>query len=96
MVIKLKSNCVLEAIKAKIKNRKIKIIYLPAKINVVKCPHIMWTDGINDYDFGTNKKISSLQYFWYNGAIRIFPQGYAQKYKRVMTQRYIRAKKNSA
>lgn len=88
----LKSNCVIEALKAKIKNPKIKIIYLPAKINVVRCPHIMWTNGINDYDFGTFAKLSPLEYFWHDGSIRIFPLGYAKKYKRVMTQRYLRSK----
>lgn len=83
----MKSNCFIEAIRAKFKNPSIKITYLPAKINVVRCPHIMWSDGVQDYDFGTNTKLRPLEYVLHNGEIRTFPLGYAEKYKKVMSLR---------
>ena len=43
------SNCVLEAIKAKLKwGKQVRIIYIPAKKNDVYCPHMMWHDLAND------------------------------------------------
>lgn len=46
------SNCLIEAIKAKIRHPiKIKIKYIPARLNEVFCPHLMWHDGEYTYDF---------------------------------------------
>ena len=59
------SNCLIEAIKAKIKwGKQIKIIYIPSWKNEVFCPHFMWhdlTDG-NLYDFHYYTK--QLLYLW--------------------------------
>lgn len=39
------SNCLIEAIKVKIKHPiKVKIKYIPARLNEVFCPHLMWHD----------------------------------------------------
>lgn len=47
------SNCLIEAVKAKVKDWKhIKIIYVSPFDNEVFCPHFFWSDGKYDYDFG--------------------------------------------
>lgn len=59
------SNCLIEAIRAKVKNSKeIKIIHLPARDNEIYCVHFMWHDlrdnmiydfhSINDHDYWWN------------------------------------------
>ena len=46
------SNCLIEAMKAKIKHPiKVKIKYIPAYMNEVFCTHVMWHDGEYTYDF---------------------------------------------
>ena len=43
------SNCLIEAIKAKIKwGKQIQLIYIPARKNDVYCPHMMWHDLADD------------------------------------------------
>jgi len=43
------SNCLFEAIKAKIKwGKQIRIIYIPSWKNEVFCPHFMWHDLANN------------------------------------------------
>lgn len=65
------SNCLIEAIKAKIKNPfKVKIKYIPAHLNEVFCPHLMWHDGEYTYDFYAKGKLSLLQILWHKGIIR--------------------------
>lgn len=45
------SNCLFEAIKAKIKDPKnVQIIYLPSRLNVYKGCHFMWTDKSSEED----------------------------------------------
>lgn len=39
------SNCLLEALKAKLKNPKVKITYISPFANEVFCPHFLWSDG---------------------------------------------------
>lgn len=52
------SNCFLEAIKHKLKDWKhVKITYIPPRYNEVFCPHFLWSDGENDYDFGVERHI---------------------------------------
>lgn len=43
------SNCLIEALKAKIKwGKQIRIIYISARKNEVFCPHLMWHDLANN------------------------------------------------
>lgn len=65
------SNCLIEAIKAKIKHPiKVKIKYIPARLNVVFCPHLMWHDGEYTYDFWAYGPLKPYQILWYKGKIR--------------------------
>lgn len=65
------SNCFIEAIKAKIKNpHKVRIMYVPAHLNDIFCPHFMWTDGEHMYDFGALRRIKRREVFWFEGTIR--------------------------
>ena len=82
------SNCLIEAIKAKIKNPKIKITYISPKINEVFSPHWLWSDGVNDYDFGIEKELKWFQVFWFKGYIRKRNLGFNQKYKNKRKELY--------
>ena len=63
------SNCLLEAIKAKFRNKNIKILYIPSKINNNHI-HFFWFDGVNYFHFtNTNIRRTNL---WFNGEIRSF------------------------
>lgn len=79
------SNCLIEAVKAKLKNwENIKITYVSPFSNEVFCPHILWSDGHADYDFGTEGKSGGiLNYILYKGHIRQRKLGYNEKYKNV-------------
>lgn len=80
------SNCLIEAIKAKVKDWKhIKLTYVSPFDNEVFCPHIMWSDGIHDYDFGNEGKGNQgiLNWTLHRGHIRMRELGYNQKYKMV-------------
>ena len=75
------SNCLLEAVKAKIRNPKIKITYLPPTINECFCPHFMWSDGKSDYDFGVERYLRWYERFWVKGQIRERRLGFNKKWK---------------
>ena len=79
------SNCLIEAIKAKIKNPRIKITVVMPWDNEVFCPHILWSDGINDYDFGNEGQGDKGIQNWtiHKGHIRKRNLGFNEKYKRV-------------
>lgn len=80
------SNCFFEAVKAKIKNPKyIKITFV--RHSEAKCPHFMWSDGKNDFDFGVEKHIKGIRVLWFKGYIRKRELGYNQKYKKRMENR---------
>ena len=65
------SNCLVEAIKYKLKDWKnVRITYIPASYNEVYCPHFMWSDGKNDYDFGVDRKLKWYEKLWFKGEIR--------------------------
>lgn len=64
------SNCFLEMLKAKIKNPKIKVMYLPAFLNEVRCPHWMWTDGELEYDFNSKGRLPIWKWPLHKGCIR--------------------------
>ena len=82
------SNCLIECIKAKIKNPKIKITYLPPHLNEIFCPHFMWSDGEYDYDFGENGHIPLCRVFWFKGCIRRRKLGFNRKWKRAAIRAY--------
>ena len=69
------SNCLLEAIKAKIKNPKIKIMYLPAFLNEVPCPHWMWLDEEGEHDFHYKGGLPWYKWIWHKGHIRTVHRG---------------------
>lgn len=81
------SNCLIQAIKAKIKNPKeIKLTYVSPFVNEVFCPHILWSDGKNDYDFGIEMYLKWYERFWFKGYIRERPLGFNNKYKNHVIQ----------
>ena len=78
------SNCLIEAIKAKIKyGRGIKIIHLPARDNEIYCAHWMWHDlrDSNVYDFHS---IKPNNHWWnfiiFKGCIRVRPYSVWEKW----------------
>lgn len=73
------SNCVIEAIKAKIRNPKIKLKYIPAHLNEVFVPHVMWHDGEYTYDFYAKGHLNPLQIIWHKGYIRKSEYDYYDK-----------------
>lgn len=78
------SNCLIEAIKAKLKDwNNIKITYVSPFDNEVFCPHILWSDGEYDYDFGNEGKGDQgiLNWTLHKGHIRKRGLGFNQKYK---------------
>lgn len=79
------SNCLIEAIRAKLKNwRGIKITYVSPFHNEVFCPHILWSDGEYDYDFGNEGKGDQgiLNWTLHEGHIRQRKLGYNERYKK--------------
>lgn len=79
------SNCLIEAIKAKLRHPfKVKIKYIPAHLNEVFCPHLMWHDGEYTYDFWASGKLKPLQILWHKGTIRKSEYGYYDKCMRVL------------
>lgn len=62
-----KSNCYVEAFKAKRKNKNVKIIVLPPWKCHQLIPHVFWQDGDFVYDFGAD---DFGCYFWFDGYIR--------------------------
>ena len=76
------SNCFMEAIKHKLKDWKhVKITYIPPRYNEVFCPHFLWSDGENDYDFGVERHIRWWEIIWFKGEIRKRKLGWNQRWK---------------
>lgn len=69
------SNCFFEMVKAKIKNPKVKVMYLPAFLNEVPCPHWMWLDEDGEHDFHYQGKLPWYKWFWHKGYIRTVHRG---------------------
>lgn len=81
------SNCLIEAIRAKLKNpKKVKIKYIPAHLNEVFCPHIMWHDGKYTYDFYAKGYLKPFQRLWHKGHIRKSEYGYYDKVMNTLKQ----------
>ena len=77
------SNCFFEALKAKIRNPKVKIMYLPIFLNEVPCPHWMWLDEDGEHDFHYKRGLPWWKSIWHKGHIRTFHRGC---YKGCMSQ----------
>ena len=78
------SNCLIEAIKAKLKDWKhVKLTFVSPFHNEVFCPHILWSDGKYDYDFGNEGKGDQgiLNWTLHKGHIIRRGLGFNQKYK---------------
>ena len=83
------SNCMIEAVKAKIKDWKhVKITYVSPFKNKVFCPHFLWSDGENDYDFGIEGLGARGIIDWtiHKGHIRKRGLGFNQRYKETCTR----------
>lgn len=79
------SNCMIEAIKAKIQNHRIKIYFCKPRITEngnFQMFHFMWSDGKADYDFSDLKDsgIPPYRNLLFKGAVRKFELGFAEKY----------------
>lgn len=76
------SNCLLEAIKAKIRDpKRVRVTYLPPTINECFCPHFMWSDGVKDYDFDVERYLKWYERIWFKGCIRERGLGFNQRWK---------------
>ena len=78
------SNCVIEAVKAKLKDWKhIKLTFVSPFDNEVFCPHVLWSDGEYDYDFGFEGRMEPFIKIWtlHKGHIRKRELGFNQRYK---------------
>lgn len=78
------SNCMIEAVKAKVKDWKhVKITYVSPWNNLTLSPHFLWSDGENDYDFGHENGEQGLRdWTIHKGHIRKHELGYNQRYLR--------------
>lgn len=80
-------NCMIEALKAKINNPKVKLYFCKPRITEnsnFQMFHFMWSDSKADYDFSDLKDREMLWYkdFIFKGVLRKFPPGFAEKYSR--------------
>ena len=69
------SNCFVEMLKAKLRNPAIKVMYLPAFLNEVSCPHWMWLDDDGEHDFHFNGRLPWWKWLWHRGYIRTVHRG---------------------
>lgn len=80
------SNCMIEALKAKIRNPKVELYFCKPiiKRGHFQNFHFMWSDGKADYDFSDLEELPSdrcfLNYILFKGVIRKFDLGFAEKY----------------
>ncbi len=65
------SNCLIEAIKAKIKNwSEVEIHKIPAKFENQIFPHFWWSEGEKAFDFKCDNPKTKLQVLFFKGHIR--------------------------
>lgn len=80
------SNCLIEALKAKIKNpSNVVITYVPRSEKGT--PHFLWSDGVADFDFGVDERLEWWQILFFKGCIRKRNLGFNEKYKKLMSER---------
>lgn len=86
------SNCMIEAIKAKIHNSSVKIYFCKPRItengNFQMC-HFMWSDGKHSYDFSDSDNDVKRWYktLLFKGSIRRFDKDFAKKYSNYRNQK---------
>ena len=81
------SNCMVEALKAKIRNPKVKIYFCKPRITEnghFQMFHFMWSDGKADYDFSDLEESGLPPYrnLLFKGVIRKFELGFCERYCR--------------
>ena len=80
-----RSNCFLEDVKAKIRHPfKVNVMVVPR--SEAGCPHFLWSDGQNDFDFGVDRRLVGPQVLLFRGYIRQHELGFNQEYKERMRQ----------
>ena len=79
------SNCLLEAAKAKIRH-PVKTKITAVLHSEAGCPHFLWSDGQNDFDFGVDRRLVGPQVLLFRGYIRQHELGFNQEYKERMRQ----------
>ena len=79
-----RSNCMVEAIKAKIRNPKVKIYFCKPIIKKGRFQnfHFIWSDGKADYDFSDleESELPLYKHLLFKGVIRKFDLGFAERY----------------
>lgn len=81
------SNCIIEALKAKLKNLHTKFyLCMPykKKSGKIGSMHALWEDDNYSYDFSDidwSDNKGWWSYFWYEGYIRRWPKEFARDYK---------------
>lgn len=75
------SNCLIEAVRAKLKNpKKVRVLYIPARLTPSGCFHFMWTDGEKEYDFNRCGHVPWHKWAWHEGRIRTHRLGCYDRY----------------
>lgn len=85
------SNCLIEALKHKLKDWKsVKVYFIPIDIAGKQNFHFMWYDGTASYDFSDyddEVDHNIFHYLYYAGRVRKFPADFAAKYQGYRRQR---------
>lgn len=86
------SNCMIEALKAKFFNPRVKIYFCKPRITQngrFQMFHFMWSDNIADYDFSDlcDEERPWYKDFIFKGVIRKFDLGFAERYARYRNKR---------
>ena len=79
------SNCMIEAVRAKLHNPAVKIYFCKPRITEnghFQMFHFMWSDGQADYDFSNLEEQEPVSHgiFVFRGAVRKFNLGFAETY----------------
>ena len=86
------SNCLFEAIKAKLKNPKVKLYFRKPYLSGlhIRSMHVLWEDEDYSYDFSDGDYDDSQvfwKYFWHKGYIRRWRKDFARRFvKRGLAQ----------
>ena len=83
------SNCLVEAIKAKLHDpfhTKITVVWR----SEAGIPHFLWSAPQGDFDFGVERRLTGFQKIWFEGYIRKRRSGFNERYKRLMQERWSR------
>lgn len=86
------SNCMIEAVKKKLQNHRIKLYFCKPRITEngnFQMFHFMWSDGKADYDFSDleERGLPPYRNLIFKGAVRKFELGFAEKYTNYRNKR---------